>query len=117
MSIRTHTCFTVACDGCATTPEGDEGELHYSSADEAERWLAGGTDPQQSWEVDGDRHLCPRCLCERDGHRWDEPRRCRCDGRIGLPGHSEDCAVWSRWCDRCVTGSENVDPPESGGAR
>lgn len=108
------TCVTITCDGCGAEPD-DEFDWHYPSAEAAVADLVREDDPERSWSVDGDRHLCPGCVCERDGHLWDEPRRCRCGGMIGLPGHSGDCAVWSRWCARCVTVA-NVDPPESGGA-
>lgn len=99
MSIRTHSCVTVVCDGCGGIPECDEGEVHYSSVEEAERYLVDERDPERSWEFTAGRHVCPDCLCRRDGHPWGEPIRCGCDGT--LPGHGGDCRVLWRDCPRC----------------
>jgi len=110
MAVQIHTCVTICCDGCgaASSPEG-EGPLHYPTVEAAVVDLVDDRDPERSWSIDGDRHLCPDCICVRDGHRWEPPRRCGCGGRILLPGHSEDCSVRYRACSRCLH-VEDLDP-------
>ncbi|MDQ3153887.1 MAG: hypothetical protein M3R63_19970 [Actinomycetota bacterium] len=111
MAVQTHTCVTIRCDGCGSGPhDGDgEGEVHYPSAAVAAADLTGDRDPERCWSVEGARHLCPDCLCVRDGHLWQAPRRCLCVGRIRLAGHSQDCRVVARTCTRCLRG-QDVDP-------
>ncbi|MQA14934.1 MAG: hypothetical protein GEV09_12385 [Pseudonocardiaceae bacterium] len=114
MSIQTHTCITIVCNGCDTGPECDEGEPHYPSAAEAERYLVDDDSDPARWDVADGHHLCPDCLCKRDGHMWEQPRQCRCNGRIQLPGHSADCQVTNRWCARCIRIDEHIGRPVGG---
>ncbi len=117
MSIRTHTCITIVCDGCATAPDHDDYEAHYPTAAEAERHLTRDEDPAARWEVAHGHHLCPDCLCNRDGHLWEQPLQCRCDGRIQLPGHSADCQMTNRWCARCIRIDEHIEREAIAGRR
>ncbi|WP_319456899.1 MULTISPECIES: hypothetical protein [unclassified Mycobacterium] len=97
--IETLTCHTLTCDEChQTLNPGDEGDLHFSDADEARNDATRYFD----WTRDGDRDLCPECTaratCEREGHK---------------PVTEDFGGIYCERCDEALTAPSTVNPKGS----
>lgn len=102
MTIRTHTCVIVECNGCGTD-WWDDGENYVVHYDTEARALDDVVENLE-WRVTEDgQHWCPRCAarkdCERNGHLMSSWQTCWCkyDATAGEPtcGH-----LWRR-CEHC----------------
>jgi hypothetical protein len=102
MSIHTHSCVTVSCNGCGKYWWETSGEMyvvHYDTVAEALKDIAGSF----GWRVADDQHWCPDCAakqdCEGNGHLMTSWQTCWCryDADAGEPtcGH-----LW-RQCGHC----------------
>lgn len=68
--IKTETYYRVVCDSCSCSAQGAyDDDPSLFTTDTAAKLFAEESD----WEVTVgqfvNRALCPRCLCDRDGHR------------------------------------------------
>jgi hypothetical protein len=95
MSVHTHTCVSILCDGatCDRDKGWEEGAPHFDSESEALGYVLGEKGMGWTRLPDG-RLLCRRCSEEADcaatGHQWFEWRR-----------HPRDPGIEWRWCSHC----------------
>jgi hypothetical protein len=115
VSIRTHTCVIIACDGCGLDWWETTGEMfvvHYDTVAEA---LKDITD-NSSWSVTDDHHWCPDCAakqhCDRNGHLMGSWYPCWC--QAGTDVDAPHCTHMWRQCTHCGGAFEKVTITETG---
>jgi hypothetical protein len=96
MTVNSHACVTIECDGGCTDKGWDEGALHFASEQEALEYVLGEDERGWTRRPDG-RLLCRSCSedadCEALGHQWSKWR-----------DHHRDDAIQWRCCEHCRGG-------------
>ncbi|TCC33917.1 hypothetical protein E0H75_42445 [Kribbella capetownensis] len=116
MSIHTHACIAVLCDGCgdAWWREGDEfvGVPHYPTEAEAYDELAN----ELGWRIEPGKQLCPDCSkdedCARNGHLMTSWKTCWC--RANTDTAEPTCDHLWRQCAHCGGAYERVTITDAG---
>jgi len=116
MSLQTHTCVVVLCDGCGEDwwNAGDEfpGAIHFATEADAFQCLTG----ELGWHVEPDKQLCPDCTkdeeCARNGHLMTSWRTCWC--RANTDTTEPTCGHLWRQCAHCGGAHEKATITEAG---